>query len=197
MKKCPACNREYDHQVSVCLDDGTTLVAPSESAAPTFTPPAGSGFQVPPPPALVVPTAPTMSVGRTLLNIFIAPARAFSSFRDTTAFGPATARFLIAAGIIIAAVVIFNVVYMARFGQATIMRAALEATPRMRDAGPELKEQTLRMTENPAFRVVTLLTTFGGLVFFTLIAMPVGALIYWLGALAFKAPMNYLQALLV
>ena len=198
MKTCPACNREYDDEVRFCLEDGTTLVRTAGSGPPTMTMPVASGFQPPPPPpTLAMPAPPSMPVGRTLLNIFIAPARAFGSFRDVNTFGAAITRFLLAAAIIMAAVVIYNVAYQAYFGPAAITEAALEATPRVYESRPEVKEQALQMTRNPTFQVVTLATTFGGLMLFTLVSMPLGALIYWLGGLAFRAPLNFMQALLV
>src|ERR1700752_2484913 len=138
MKRCPACNREYDDEVRFCLEDGTTLARAGESNQPTMTMPAAPEFRPPPPPTLVIPTTPSMSVGRTLLNIFIAPARAFTSFREVTGFGPAALRFLLAAVIIVAALVLYSAVYLAYFGQAAITRAALEATPRMAELQPEV-----------------------------------------------------------
>lgn len=138
-----------------------------------------------------------MPVGRTLLNIFIAPARAFASFRDVTTFTPAAVRFLVAAPIIVAAVVAYNVIYPARIGSGNIARAAIEASPRMSNLPPEMKERTLQITQNPTFHVITAVMTFGRLVLILLASLPLGALIYWLGAMAFKAPLKYMQALLV
>ena len=138
-----------------------------------------------------------MSVLQTLLSIFIAPARAFASFRDAGAFTPAAVRFLVAAPIIIAAVVAYNVIYPARIGSGNIARAAMEASPRMANLPPEMKERTLQIAQNPTFHVITAVMTFGRLVLILLASLPLGALIYWLGALAFKAPLKYMQALLV
>src|SRR6185503_9372230 len=129
MKRCPACNREYDDEVRFCLEDGTTLVRSAESRQPTMTMPAAPDFRPPPPPTLIMPTAPSMPVGRTLLNIFIAPARAFASFQDVRTFGPAAVRFVLAAVIIVASLVIYAATYQAYFGLTAITQAAIEATP--------------------------------------------------------------------
>ena len=196
MKKCPACNREYDDEVRFCLDDGETLVRVAESGSPTMTMPAAPDFR-PPPPTLVMPTTPSMSVGGTLLNIFIAPAKAFASFRDVTTFSPAAIRFLVAAPIILVAVVAYNVIYLTRVGPGNIHRAAMEASPRLSSLAPEEKERELKMVENPTFQTITYAMAFGRLIGLTLVSMPLGALIYWLGGLIFKSGLKYMQALLV
>jgi hypothetical protein len=197
MKKCPACNREYADEVRFCLEDGMTLVRAGESNQATMTMPAAPEFRPPPSPTLAMPTTPSMSVGRTLLNIFVAPARAFASFRDVTTFTPAAVRFLVAAPIIVAAMVAYNVIYPALIGSGNIARAAIEATPRMSNLPPETKERALQMTQNPTFHVITAVMGFGRLVLILLASLPLGALIYWLGAMACKAPLKYMQALLV
>jgi hypothetical protein len=197
MKKCPACNREYDDEVRFCLEDGSTLVRDAASGQPTMTMPAAPEFRPPPPPTLVMPTTPSMSVGRTLLNIFIAPARAFASFRDVTTFSPAAIRFLVAAPIILVSVVAYNVIYLARVGPGNINRAAIEASPRLSSLSPEQKESALKLVDNPAYRTVNFAMAFGRLILITLVSMPLGALIYWLGAMIFKSPLKYMQALLV
>jgi hypothetical protein len=174
MKKCPTCNREYDDQVRSCLEDGATLTRADQ-----------------------IPTQPSMSAGRTLVNVFIAPARAFGSFRNVTTFSPAAIRFLIAAPIIIVAVVAYNVIYPARIGPENIARAAMEASPHLARFSKEQQERALQMTQNPAFQTITIVMTFGRLVLMLLASMPLGALIYWLGAMIFKSPFKYMQALLV
>lgn len=197
MKKCPTCSREYDDEVRFCLEDGTTLERTDQSARPTMTMPAQPAFRPPPPPTLVIPVEPSMSAGRTLLNIFIAPARAFASFRDLTTFTPAAVRFLIAAPIILVAVVAYNAIYPLRVGQANIARAAIEASPRLSQLPPEQQERAVQMADNPAFRTITLVMGFGTLILTTLASMPLGALAYWLGAMLFKSSLKYMQALLV
>jgi hypothetical protein len=170
----------------------------AESSQPTMTMPAGvPEFQPPPPPTLVMPAAPSMSVGRTLLNIFIAPRRALTSFRDVTTFSPAAIRFLIAAPIILIAVLAYNVLYLARIGSENIAHASIEATRNVRDLPPEQKERAIQMTQNPAYRGITLVMSFGQMILMTLASMPLGALIYWVGAMIFKSRLKYMQALLV
>lgn len=198
MKKCPACNREYDDQIRFCLEDGTTLERTGESGSPTLTMPAGGPeFRPPPPPTLVMPVEPSMSAGWTLLNIFVAPGRALTSFRDVTAFGPAVVRFLLAAPIILIALLAYNALYLARVGQVNIARAALETSPQMRSLSPEQKEQAIRVIQNPTYRVLNVVMTLGLAVLMTLVSMPLGALIYWVGSLIFKSRLKYMQALLV
>jgi hypothetical protein len=197
MKRCPTCSRTYDDDVRFCLEDGATLVRTGPSGGATMTMPAQPAFQVPPPPTLVMPTQPSMSIGRTLLNVFVAPVRAFNSFRDVTTFTPATVRFLIAAPIIVVAVVAYNVIYLARVGSETIARAGMAASPNLAKLPPEQQERALQMTQNPAFQTVTLVMTFGRLILMLVASMPLGALIYWLGAMLFKSPFKYMQALLV
>lgn len=197
MKKCPACNHEYDDALRFCLEDGTTLVRTGELNHATMTMPAAPEFRPPPPPTLVMRTAPSMSIGRTFVNIFVAPARAFTSFRDVAYFGPAVARFLLAAGIIVFVLMVYAAVYQAYFGLAEITRAAVDATPRISELQLDAKRRTVEMANNPTFRIVSLVTTFGGIAVYALASMPLGALIYWLGGLAFRAPLTYMKALLV
>ena len=162
-----------------------------------MTMPAAPEFRAPPPPTLVMPATPSMSVGRTFLNIFIAPARAFASFRDVTTFAPAAVRFLIAAPVILIALVAYNVIYLARVGSDSIASAAVEASPALRNLSAEEKERALQLTQNPAARAITQAIGFGQLILMTLARMPLGALIYWLGALIFNRSFKYMQALLV
>ncbi|MGQ0762897.1 MAG: YIP1 family protein [Acidobacteriota bacterium] len=197
MKRCPACNREYDDAVRFCLEDGSTLVRSADSSEPTMTMPAAPEFRSPPPPTLVMPVEPSMSTPLTLANIFIAPARAFASFRDVTTFSPAAIRFLIAAPIIVAAVVAYNVIYLAGVGPARVNRAAMEASPRLASLSREEKERALKLVDNPAYRTINFAMAFGRLILITVVSMPLGALIYWLGAMIFKSPLKYMQALLV
>lgn len=197
MKKCPACNREYADEVRFCLEDGATLVRAGESNQATMTMPAAPEFRPPPAPTLVMPTAPSMSVGRTLLNIFVAPSRALTSFRDVTTFTPAAVRFLIAAPIILIAVLAYNVLYPARMGTGNITRAAVEATRNLRNLPPDQKESAIQMAQNPAYRGITLVMSLGQMILMTLVSMPLGALIYWLGAMIFRSRLKYMQALLI
>lgn len=197
MKKCPACNREYDDEVRFCLEDGATLVRTAESGQPTMTMPVAHGFQPPPPPTLVMPKAPSMPVGRTLLNIFVAPGRALTSFRDVTTFSPAAVRFLIAAPIILIAIIAYNALYLVRIGSDNITRAGVEATRNLRNLPPDQKERAIQMAQNPAYRGITLVMSFGQMILLTLASMPLGALIYWVGAMIFKSRLKYMQALLI
>jgi hypothetical protein len=144
-----------------------------------------------------MPVKPSMSAGRTLLNIFVAPGRALTSFREVTAFSPAAVRVLIAAPIILIALLVYTALYLALVGQVNIARAALETSRQMSSVSPEQKEQAIRIMENPTYRVINLIMTFGLAVLMTLVSMPVGALIYWVGALIFKSRLKYMQALLV
>ena len=197
MKKCPACNRDYDDEARFCLEDGATLVR-TESGQPTMTMPVAPGFQPsPPPPTLVMPTAPSMPVGQTLLNIFISPARAFASFRDVTTFAPTAVRLLIAAAIILVALVAYNALYTPWIGYETITRAAWEASPKISGLPSETRERALQVTQNPLFRVLNVVSNLGRIIVTVLVGLPLGALIYWLGGMLFKAPLRYGQALLV
>ncbi len=197
MKKCPACNREYADEVRFCLEDGATLVRAGESNQATMTMPAAPEFRPPPPPTLIMLTAPSMSVGRTLLNTFVAPGRALTSFRDVTTFSPAAVRFLIAAPIILIAVLAYHALYLARMGSDNITRAAVEATRNLRNLPPDQKERAIQMTQNPAYRGITLAMSFGQMILMTLVSMPLGALIYWVGAMIFRSRLKYMQALLI
>jgi len=197
MKTCPTCHRDYDDEVRFCLEDGAILERTGESASPTWTMPAPPGFQTPPPPTLVMPVEPSMSTGRTLLNIFIAPARALASFRDVTGFAPAVIRWLPAAAVIVLAPVAYNVIYQARLGSENIARASMEAMPRMANLPSEQKERALQTSQAPAFRAITMAFSLGSMMALLLASMPLGALIYWLGAMLFKGALQYMQALLV
>jgi hypothetical protein len=197
MKKCPNCHRTYDDEIRFCLEDGATLEREGESASPTMTMPASPGFQAPPPPTLVMPVEPSMSTGRTLLNIFIAPARALASFRDVTRFAPAVVRWLPAAALIVLATVAYNVIYQARVGPENIARASMEASPQLASLPSGAKEQALQTSQAPAFRAITLAIGFASIIAILLASMPLGALIYWLGAMVFRGPLKYMQALLV
>jgi len=197
MKTCPTCHRVYDETVRFCLEDGTTLERSGESAGSTFTMPASPQFQSPPPPTLMMPPEPSMPIGRTLLNIFVAPWRAFESFRDVTSFGAAAIRFLIAAVIILIAVVSYAALYQVRIGSENIARASMEASPKLANLPSEQKERAVQMSQNPGVRGMALVFGFGSLIALTLASMPLGGLIYWLGSMIFKGSMKYMQALLV
>lgn len=197
MKKCPTCNSVYDDAIRFCLEDGATLERTDQSGGPTMTMPAQPAFRPPPAPTLTMPAAPSMSTGRTLLSIFIAPARAFASFRDISTFSPAVVRFLIGAAIILVAVLAHHAIYLARVGQENISRAALEASPQTARLPAEDKERALRLQQTPTLLAINWVVTFGTLIGLTLASLPLGALIYWLGAMLFKHPIKYMQALLV
>jgi hypothetical protein len=197
MKTCPSCQRTYSDEIRFCLEDGTTLERSGELASPTWTMPAPPAFQSPPPPTLVMPVEPSMSTGATLLNIVIAPARAFASFRDVTTFTPALIRFLPAAAIILIATVSYSALYQARLGSETIARASFAATPKTANLSTDQKERAIRTSQEPAVRAVTTAMGFGFSLVFLLASMPLGALIYWLGAMLFKGRLKYMQALLV
>jgi len=197
MKTCPTCHRTYADEIRFCLEDGVTLERSGEPASPTWTMPSPPGFQAPPPPTLVAPVEPSMSTGATLLNIFIAPARAFASFRDVTTFTPALIRFLPAAAIIIVATLGYGALYQARIGSETIARASFAATPKTANLPRDQKERAIRASQEPAVRAVTTAMGFGFSLGFVLASMPLGALIYWLGAMLFKGRLKYMQALLV
>ena len=197
MKTCPTCNRNYDDTIRFCLEDGATLVRTDQSAGPTMTMPAQPVFQPPPPPTLKLPAQPSMSTGQALTRIFFSPGRVFDSFRERMTFGPKAARFLIAAAIIVLAMVAYNVIYLTRIGSENIGRASMEAAPRTADLPSETKERALRMQQTPAFQAFALSMRFGLLLLLTLLSLPLGALIYWLGGMIFKGTIKYWQALLV
>ena len=199
MNKCPTCNRDYDSSLGFCPEDGAALVRTDQSPDPMFTEPPQPEFLPPPPPPGTpqVSVEPSLSTLQSLVNIFFAPARVFDSFRDVTTFAPLAVRFLVAAAIIVTAAVAYNVIYLARMGSENIARASIEVTPRVADLPPEQKERALQMQQNPAFRAVTLLMSFGQLILLLLVSLPLGALIYWLGTMIFKGRVKYLQVLLV
>lgn len=197
MKTCPNCHRTYDDEIGFCLEDGAVLERAGESASPTMTMPAAQAFQMPPPPTLVMPVEPSMSTGRTLLNIFIAPARAFASFRDVNTFSSAVVRFLPAAAIILIAAVGYSVLYQARIGSENIARASIEANPKLAKMPSEQRERAIQTTQQPSFRAITMVAGFGSAIAVILASMPLGGLIYWLGGLLFKGQLKYMQALLV
>ena len=197
MKICPTCNRTYPDAIRFCLEDGTTLVRSEQSAGPTMTMPAQAAFQTPPPPTLQMTTKPSLSVIRTLTNIFFAPGRVFDSFRELNTFSPAAVRFIIAAVIIVIAAVAYNAAYVASIGSAQITRATMEVSPQTARMPAEQKERALQMQQTPAFQAFTLVTRFGLLIVLTLASFFLGGLIYWLGALLFKSKIKYMQALLV
>lgn len=138
-----------------------------------------------------------MPVGQTLLNIFIAPARAFTSFRDVTTFAPTAVRLLIAAAVIFVALIAYNALYTPWIGYETITRAAWEASPRISGLPSETRERTLQVTQNPLFRVMNVVSNLGRIIITVVVGLPLGALIYWLGGLIFKGRLRYGQALLV
>jgi len=173
----------FDDATLFCLDDGIALTAQS--------------FQVPPMPTLQLPSEPSMSTTRTLANIFFAPSRAFASFRDVTTFTSTAVRFLIAAAIIVLATLAYKVIYPARVGSENIAQASIEVSPRLAGIPSEQKERALQMRRNPAFQIVGNLIRFGLMVAWLVASLPLGALIYWLGARLFKGTIAYLQALLV
>jgi Yip1-like protein len=197
MKTCPTCHRTYGDEIRFCLADGATLERAGDSASPTMTMPAPQAFQAPPPPTLLMPPEPSMSTGQTLLNIFISPARTLASFRDVTTFAPAMVRVFPAAAIIVIATLAYSVLYQARVGSENIVRASMEATPRMANLPADQKERAIQTAQQPAFRAVTMAMGFGLAIVFVLASMPLGALIYWLGAMLFKGQLKYMQALLV
>ena len=197
MKRCPTCNLEYDDTLRFCLKDGETLVRSDQPAGLTMTMPAQREFQPPAAPSLQIPVQPSLSTTRSLSNIFFAPARVFASFGELTTFAPAAIRFLIAAAIIIIAVVSYNIVYLARIGSETIGRATIEASPRVSALPEEQKERALLMQQNPAIKGFALLMRFGTLILLQLVSLPLGALLYWLGAMLCKGAVRYMQALLV
>ncbi|HSP63343.1 MAG TPA: hypothetical protein VLQ90_10210, partial [Pyrinomonadaceae bacterium] len=194
MKTCPTCNRNYDDTIRFCPEDGATLVRTDQPAGPTMTMPAHPVFQPPPPPTVKMPAQPSMSTGQALTRIFFSPGRVFDSFRERMTFGPVAARFLIAAAIIVIAMVAYNVIYLARIGSENIGRASLEVSPRAADLPSETKERALQMQQNPAFQAFTVLVRFGLLILLTLVSLPLGALIYWLGGMLFKGTIKYWQA---
>ena len=197
MKRCPSCNRQYDDEVRFCLEDGTTLLRTGPPVAATLTMPAQSGFQTETPAAVQRSADPSMSVGATLANIFIAPARAFTSFRDVTAFAPTAVRLLIALAIILVALIAYSALYQTWIGYENIARAAVEASPRISELPSETRERTLQITQNPFFRIMNLVTNLGRIFITVVVGLPLGALIYWLGGMIFKAPLKYGQSLLV
>jgi hypothetical protein len=197
MKTCPACHRSYDDEIRFCLEDGTTLERIGAPASPTWTMPAPPGFQAPPPPTLVMPVEPSMSTGGALLNIFIAPARAFASFRDVTTFSPAAVRFLVALPILLITLVVYNAMYLVRVSPERVGRVALEASPHSADLSPEAKERAVQMMQNPTYRLVASGMTFVRIIIVLFVSLPLGALIYWVGAIIFQARLKYMQALLV
>lgn len=154
-------------------------------------------FQAPPLPTLPLPSEPSMSTPRTLTNIFFAPSRAFASFRDVTTFTSTAVRFLIAAAIIVLATVTYNVIYPTRVGSENIAQASIDVSPRLASLPSEQKERALQMRRNPAFQIFGQLMSFGLLLVMLLASLPLGALVYWLGAMLFKGTIAYLQALLV
>ena len=180
--------------ITVLVFGASTEVSPSVTTQAAVKP---QGFAPPPPPTLQLPVEPSMSATRSLTNIFFAPARVFDSFRDMTTFTPAAVRFLVAAAIIVVAMVAYNVIYLARIGPRNIARASIEAYPKLAVLPAERKEQILQVQESPALIATTRAIGFGKLIIFTLASLPLGALIYWLGSMLFKAKIQYLQALLV
>jgi hypothetical protein len=184
MKTCPTCNRVFDDATLFCLDDGASLTT-------------AQTFQVPPPPTLRPPNEPSMSTPQTLACIFFAPTRAFASFRDVTTFTSTAVRFLIAAAIIVLATVAYNVIYPARIGSENIAQASIEVSPRLAGIPSEQKERALQMRRNPAFQIFGQIMRFGLLLITLLASLPLGALVYWLGAMLFKGAIAYMQALLV
>lgn len=197
MKICPTCNRTFEDTLRFCLEDGATLVRVDQSPTPTMTMPVDAAFRPPPAPTLQVPAQPSKSTLKTLAGVFFSPGRAFESFRDVETFGPAAARFLIAAVIIIGAVIAFNALYLVRIGPERIARASIEASPNITNLSGDQKDRAVQMQSNPSFMAFTLAIRFGGIVFFQLVSFFLGAALYLLGTMATGGKIKYFQSVLV
>lgn len=147
---------------------------------PTTTSPQESIYSAPATPG------PSMSTANTLTGIFLEPGRTFEALRERP-------RFLVAAGIILVALGLFNFLAIQRVGYDNLIRASIEANPRLTNMSAEQKEQIIESQSSGFFRVLN--SSVPVLIF--VVSLFAGSAMYLFGAVLAGKNLNYHQSLSV
>lgn len=144
-------------------------------------------WSAPPPPEKIDAAEPAqMSEVATLGNIFLEPGKTFEDLKRKP-------RFILAGLIVIIAVSIFQVAYIQKIGFERIVRARMEASPRVADLPSDQKEKLIAQQSGPVMKGVS----YGVLPIGLVIVFFVGGLLYWGGAKAMGGSGGYLSAVSV
>ena len=128
--------------------------------------------------------APQVSEVGSLAGIFFEPSRTFESFRKKP-------RFISATIIMILLFVTFSTLYFQKNDYSTVIRTAIEKSPRAAQLSPEQIDQQVKMQSSPIFKML-------GMYVFPpigiIIVMFVGGLLYLAGVMMMGGKIRYLQA---
>ena len=114
---------------------------------------------------------PQMSEIAAIGNVFIEPGNVFDDMRRKP-------RFIIAGLIVLAAISIFQIVFIEKIGLEKIVRARIESSKRTADMDKEQKDKIIEQQSGPIAKYAT----FGATPVVVAIVFLLGGLIYWLGA---------------
>ena len=139
-------------------------------------------------PRTPAPTAegPTMTTGQTLTSIFFEPGDVFEALRVRP-------RFLIAAIIMTAALMLFTISFFQKVGFERVVTDAIESSPQTEQMSPEQKERAIAMQSSPIFKGIY----YGSPLIVMAIIISAGAGLYLLGSVLMGRSLSYKQALSV
>jgi hypothetical protein len=129
---------------------------------------------------------PVMSTGQTLTSIFFEPGEVFEALRVRP-------RFLIAAIIMTAALMLFTISFFQRVGFERVVTEAIETSPQAEQMSPEQKEQAIAMQSGSIFKGIY----YGSPIIVMAIIISAGAGLYLLGSVLMGRSLSYKQALSV
>lgn len=112
--------------------------------------------------------APQMSEPATLGNIFFEPGNVFEDMRRKP-------RFLVAGLIVLAAISIFQVVFIEKIGYKEIVKSRIESSSRTRDLDKDQKKQIVEQQGSDMIKYIT----FGATPVVIVVVFLIGGLIYW------------------
>jgi hypothetical protein len=129
---------------------------------------------------------PQMSEVASVGNIFFEPGNVFDDMRRKP-------RFLIAGLIILAAISIFQVIFIEKIGYKEIVKSRIESSSRTRDMDKEQKAQIVEQQGSDMIKYIT----YGATPVVVAIAFLIGGLIYWGGSSAMGGNGKFLGGLSV
>lgn len=147
-----------------------------------------SEMQPPPPPSkpVEVTEEPRMSEIATIGNVFIEPGNVFEEMRRKP-------RFIIAGLIVLAAISIFQVIFVEKVGYRKIVEARIESSKRTQDLDKDAKDKIIQQQGSDMVKYIT----YGATPVVVMIIFVLGGLIYWLGANALGGTGKFLGGLSV
>lgn len=129
---------------------------------------------------------PAMSTPATLANIFFEPGETFAALR-------ARPRFLVAALLILAMILLVTVLLMQKVNFGEFIANQMENSPQTAQMSPEQKAQAVAFWTGPFGKVVTYVIPVVGVT----VIFAAGAAIYMLGVMLMGGKLSYKQALSV